>query len=59
MGDAAYNILKFFHLTEKEPKTYTTIKDNFDNHFIKKHDVATEHALISVVRLREKHLIIL
>ena len=44
MGDAADDILKSFHLTEEELKTYATVKEKFDNHFIKKHNVIYERA---------------
>ena len=44
MGDAADDILKSFHLTEEEMKTYDTVKDKFDNHFVKKHNVTYERA---------------
>ena len=42
MGDAANDILKSFHLTEEEMKTYDTVKDKFDNHFIKNRNVIYE-----------------
>ena len=44
MGDAADDILKSFHLTEEEMKTYDTVKDKFKNHFVKKHNVIYERA---------------
>ena len=63
MGDAADDILKSFHLTEEESKTYGTVKDKFDNHFIKKRNVIYERArfikLTNAVRRREKYLMIL
>ena len=46
MGDAADNILKSFNLTEEEQKTYTTVKEKFDNHFIKKRNVTQEKRYI-------------
>ena len=44
MGDAADDILKSFHLTEEEMKTYDTVIDKFHNHFVKKHNVIYERA---------------
>ena len=44
MGDAAGNVLKSFNLTEEEQKTYTTVKEKFDNHFVKKRNVIYERA---------------
>ena len=36
MGDAADNVLKSFNvMTEEEQKTYATVKEKFDNHFVK------------------------
>jgi len=44
MGDAADDILKSFQLTEEQSKTYATVKEKFDNHFVKKHNVIYERA---------------
>ena len=44
MGDAADNVLKSFNLTEEEQKTYATVKEKFDNHFVKKRNVIYERA---------------
>ena len=45
MGDAADNVLKSFNvMTEEEQKTYTTVKEKFDNHFVKKRNVIYERA---------------
>ena len=62
MGDVADDIVKYFYLMEEEMKTYNTVKDEFDNHFVKRHNNVismSERALISVVRNTEKPLIIL
>ena len=52
MGDAADDILKSFHLTEEEMKTYDTVNDKFDNHFVKKH-VIYERACFNQRRQEE------
>ena len=44
MGDAADDILKSFHLTADEQKTYTTVKEKFNTYFIQKHNVIYERA---------------
>ena len=53
MGDAADDILKSFHLTEEEMKTYDTVKDKFNNHFVKKHNVIYERACFNQRRQEE------
>ena len=44
MGDATNDILKSFHLTKEEVKIYDMVKDKFDDHFVKKHNVIYERA---------------
>ena len=44
MGDALDNVLKSFNLTEEEQKTYATVKEKFNNHFIKKRNVIYKRA---------------
>ena len=44
MEDALDNVLKSFNLTEEEQKTYATVKEKFNNHFIKKRNVIYERA---------------
>ena len=44
MGDAADHVLKSFNLTEEVQKTYATVKEKFDNYFIKKRNVIYERA---------------
>ena len=43
MGDQADDILTF-SLSEDDRKTYKTVKDKFENHFVKKHNVVFEQA---------------
>ena len=60
MGDAADDILKSFNLTEEEQKTYTTVKEKFDNYLLKSAMLSTnERDLTNDVRRREKHSMIL
>ena len=35
MEDGADDILKFFHLSEGDSKKYKTVKEKFDEYFIK------------------------
>ena len=44
MGDAADNVLKSFNLTEEERKTYATVKEKINNHFVQKRNVIYERA---------------
>ena len=44
MGDQADDILTSFGLSEDDRKTYTTVKDKFENHFVKKRNVIFERA---------------
>ena len=44
MGDQADNILRSFNLSEEDAKKYTTVKDKFDCHFIKRRNVIFERA---------------
>ena len=53
MGDAADDILKSFHLTADEQKTYTTVKEKFNTHFIQKRNVIYERARFNQRRQEE------
>ena len=44
MGNQADNILHSFNLSEEDAKKYTTVKDKFDSHFIKRRNVIFERA---------------
>ena len=42
MGDEADDILRSFSLSEAEKKVYDTVKEKFENHFVKKRNVIFE-----------------
>ena len=44
MGDQADDILTSFGLSEDDRKTYKTVKDKFENHFVKKRNITFERA---------------
>ena len=44
MGNKADDVLRTFQLSEKEQKQYATVKQKFDNHFVKKRNVIIERA---------------
>ena len=44
MGDQADDILRSFNLSKEDAKKYTTVKDKFDSHFIKRRNVIFERA---------------
>ena len=44
MGDEADDVLRSFRLSEEERKQYATVKQKFDNHFVKKRNVIYERA---------------
>ena len=44
MGDEADDILKLFHLSESDSKKYKTVKEKFDEYFIRQRNVIYERA---------------
>ena len=44
MGDKADDILQSFKLSEEDLKTYNTVKQKFDAHFVKRRNVIFERA---------------
>ena len=44
MGDEADDILKSFHLSESDSKKYNTVKEKFDEYFIRRRNVIYERA---------------
>ena len=44
MGDEADDILKSFHLSEADAKKYKTVKERFDEYFIRRRNVIYERA---------------
>ena len=50
MGDQANDILHSFNLSEEDEKKYTTVKDKFDSHFIKRRNMIFERAKCNMRR---------
>jgi len=44
MGGQADDILCSFRLSDEDAKKYKVIKDKFESHFVKKHNIIFEHA---------------
>ena len=50
MGDEADDILRSFHLSDDDKKKYSTVKEKFDSHFVKKRNVIFEWAKFNMRR---------
>jgi len=48
MGDKADDILQSFNLFEEDLKSYKTVKEKFDAHFIQRRNTIFERAKINV-----------
>ena len=44
MGDKAEDLLQSFNLTDEEAKKYSTVKANYENHFVKRRNTIYERA---------------
>ena len=47
MGDEADDILKSFHLSKADTKKYKTVKERFDEYFIRRRNVIYERAKLT------------
>ena len=50
MGSDADDIMLSFHLTEDDASDYAKVKENFDNHFVKKRNIIYERARFNTRR---------